>query len=365
MSWEDREYQHSDEGGASFPFVQWQNDGAQLDPRNPRGGFVMPEDQMHSLGTYPADAEVCSLTFRNGESITAFFAEQMEVAVLTTRFCWIKDGDRVNTYVPGARSKLQALCLMRDAGSRLAGPMMLTFRGIPGKLFAEAYKKHRARVNKATKGGAPSYAFVMRIAAGEPEMVGSQQQSRITPVLLVDDFDPDVSYVGDGTLDAIDNERFWNEVKAWRKAWAIPGPNGDGEVEGSENETDAGRSAAQDIGELFGDGKPKGSTPSSPQDSTLSPSTALGMHLPKDDPQALARAVNVKLPPTQKYGVSATVGDLERANDVNALQWFVANASKHPEVAHASSVVLEAIRRRNLEEQEIPFVRPERDDIPF
>jgi hypothetical protein len=343
MSWEDREYQHSDEGGASFPFVQWQNDGAQLDPRNPRGGFVMPEDQMHSLGTYPADAEVCSLTFRNGESITAFFAEQMEVAVLTTRFCWIKDGDRVNTYVPGARSKLQALCLMRDAGSRLAGPMMLTFRGIPGKLFAEAYKKHRARVNKATKGGAPSYAFVMRIAAGEPVMVGSQQQSRITPVLLVDGFDPDVNYVGDGILDAIDNDGFWNEVKAWRKAWAIPGPNGDGEVEDGENgheESDTGRSTAQDIADLFGNDKP---APASAPAATTA------------DPQALARAVNVKLPPTQKYGANATVGDLERANDVNALQWFVANASKHPEVAHACSVVLEAIRRRNLEEQDIPF----------
>lgn len=330
MSWKDREYQYTDEGGASFPFIQWINDGSQLDPRNPRGGFAMPEEQMEDLGAYPAGADVRALTFRNGESTTVFFTEQMEVVVLATRFCWLKDGNRVSTYVPGARSKLQALCLMRgDTG--FAGPMMLTFRGIPGKHFAEAYKKHRARVRKATKGAAPSYAFVMRIAAGEPTMVGSRQQSRITPVVLADDFDPDASYVGDAVLDNFDNKEFWAEVKAWREAWAIPGPNGDGEVEDEDN------GHRKDIAELGGDDAPAS----------------------KPDPDmALVRAVNTLLPPTQKYGKNATVGDLMRASDFNVLQWFVAHAGNKkypqitPEIAQACSVVLEELRKR---ENEIPF----------
>jgi len=324
-----------DEDGASYPFVQWINDGGQLDPRNPRGGFAMPEEQMEDLGTYPAGAEVRQLTFRSGESTTIFFTEWMEVTVLGTRFCWLKDGNRVNSYVPGARSKLQALCLMRDDTGQFAGPMMLTFRGIPGKHFNECYKKHRARVRKLTKGKAPSYAFVMRVVAGEPEMVGSRQQSRITPIVLDDTFDPDTDYVGDSVMDTIDNDRFWGEVEAWRKAWAIPGPNGDGEVEDEDN---GHRTAQQDIAELYG-----GDAPASK---------------PEPDDGALVRAVNTLLPPTQKYGKNATVGDLMRACDVNVLQWFVAHAGNKkypqitPEIAQACSVVLEELRKR---EDEIPF----------
>jgi len=344
MSWKDRTYQMMDEGGASYPFVQWINDGGQLDPRSPRGGFAMPEEQMEDLGAYPAGANVRALTFRNGESTTVFFTEQMEVVVLATRFCWLKDGNRVSNYVPGARSKLQALCLMRgDTG--FAGPMMLTFRGIPGKHFAEAYKKHRARVRKATKGAAPSYAFVMRIAAGEPTMVGSRQQSRITPVVLADDFDPDASYVGDAVLDSFDNKEFWAEVKAWREAWAIPGPNGDGEVEDEDN---GHRTAQQDIAELYGDDAP----------AKHDHDNGGNGNRPAGDPQSWARAVNTPLPPTQKYGKNATVGDLMRARDVNVLQWFVAHAGNKkypqitPEIAQACSVVLEELRKR---EDEIPF----------
>ena len=342
MGWQDRTYQNPDEGGAQYPFVQWVNDGGQLDPRNPRGGFAMPEDQVEMLGTYPAGAEVRNLVFRSGENTTIFFTERMEVAVLATRFCWIKDGNRVSSYVEGARSKLQALCLMRDADGRLAGPVMLTFRGIPGKHFAEAYKQHRARVNKATRGKAPAYAFTMVITAGEPVMAGSHQKSRITPVVLADDFDLDLNFIGDGVLETMDNSDFWAKVNAWKKAWAMPGPNGDGEVEDDDNSDDNGvadnaaRTAQQDIDDLFGPAPTPAPTPAPAP--------------PKDDPLTKARAV--KLPTTQKYGANATVADLEKAKDTAALQWFTAHVAKYPEVAHACSVVLEAMRQR---EQEIPF----------
>lgn len=330
MSWKDREYHNNEEGGASYPFTQWVNDGGQLNPRHDRGGFAMPEEQMEDLGTYPAGAEVRELVFRSGESTTVFFTEKVEVAVLGTRFCWLKDDTRVSSYAPGARSKLQALCLVRDADGRLSGPMMLTFRGIPAKHFSTAYKEHRARVRKATKGAAPAYAFTMTIAAGEPVLAGTHQKSRITPVILVDDFDPDRNYVGDDVMDAYDTPAFWTEVKAWREAWSIPGPNGEGEVGGESDEESGG--VDQDMADLFFDDEPAP---------------------PRVDPLAQARAV--KLPPTQKYGGNATVADLERANDVAAMQWFIAHGAKYPEVAHACSMVLEAMRQREAEKQEIPF----------
>jgi len=361
MGWQDRTYQNPDEGGAQYPFVQWVNDGGQLDPRNPRGGFAMPEDQVEMLGTYPAGAEVRNLVFRNGENTTVFFTEWMTVVVLGIRFCWIgQDGNRVSSYVEGARSKLQALCLMRDVEGRLVGPVMLTFRGIPGKYFAEVYKQHRARVNKATRCKAPAYAFVMRIAAGAPVMAGSHQKSLVTPVILVDDFDPELNYVGDNVLDTMDNSDFWAKVNAWRKAWAVPGPNGDGEVEDDDNgdvtDNDTVRTARQDIDDLFGPAPTPAPTtapapaPTPAPTTTPAPAPTPAPVPPKDDPLARARAV--KLPTTQRYGANATVADLEKARDAEALQWFAAHAAKYPEVAHACSVVLEAMRQR---EQEIPF----------
>ncbi|MEE8392456.1 MAG: hypothetical protein V3S14_16880 [Anaerolineae bacterium] len=221
MSWQDRTYRRTNET-VLIPFIQWVNDGGSLQPRNEIGGFGMPLDQAAMLGAnIPGDAR--AIHHRSGDTTEVIFSSALQVAVLETRFCWIKDKQVIPAYEPGARGKLQAMALVRDADGHTVGPVLLTFKGHAGKQFGAALREQREAVRKATASKAPTYAFFGTYQAGEIEMVGTGQQSPITTVTLAaDGFDPDAAFVGDVALDALD----WDQIDAWKAAWEQPGANG-------------------------------------------------------------------------------------------------------------------------------------------
>ena len=222
MSWKNRTYRRANETVA-FPFIQWINDGGSLEPRSEIGGFGMPLDQGTMLGAnIPGD--VRAIHHRSGNTTEVVFGTALRVAVLETRFCWIKDKQVVPAYEPGARGKLQALALVRDAGGHTVGPVMLTFKGLTSKQFGAALREQRELVRKATAGKAPTYAFFGAYQAGEVEMVGKDRQSAITTVTLVTTgFDPDTAFVGDAALDTLD----WDQIDAWKAVWELPGGSAD------------------------------------------------------------------------------------------------------------------------------------------
>lgn len=233
MSWKDRQYKRQSE--MVVPFIQWVNNGGSLEPRNDGGGFAMPLDQAAILGVdIPGDAR--ALHHRGGNQTEMIFTPVLDVAVLATRFTWVKNKQSIPDYETGARGKLQALALVRDADGNTAGPALLTFRGYASKQFGAALKAHREAVLKATANQAPAYAFFGAFRAGEVKMVGNGQKSAITTIELADDgFDADAAYVGDAELDALD----WNQVDAWADAWKQSG-GADGDGDGESNDRGRG-----------------------------------------------------------------------------------------------------------------------------
>lgn len=233
MSWQDRQYQHADEL-ASYPFVQWVNDPATLDPRADRGGFACPVDQDVSIPGHPA-----AIHHRGGDVTQVIFAQEITVAVFRTRFAWVtQDGQRHAEYIKGARGKLQALCVAKipdQAGGHKASDLvMLTFKGLASRHFGNARRTFSQKIRGLAKGKAPAYAFWMTLRAGHVEMAGSGAQSPVTTIELVEDIDPDRDFVGDALLDSLP----WSDIKQWAAAWKSPGPNGTGAIEGLD-ETDA------------------------------------------------------------------------------------------------------------------------------
>ena len=220
MSWRNRAYEHADEA-AYYPFVQWVNNGDSLEPRSDKGGFACPVGQSVEIPGSPA-----TIHHRNGKSSAVIFADALSVAVLRTRFTWVKDGNRLSDYVRGARGKLQALCLVKPADGTPTGLVILTFTGVVSRRFRAVHRAFQATIRKATGGEAPSYAFWMRVGAGEIEMVGGKKKSPITSIELLEEPDPDRDYVGDVLVDSLP----WKEILSWADAWKNPGPNGSGEV---------------------------------------------------------------------------------------------------------------------------------------
>lgn len=282
MSWRNRQFKVpvQDEG---YPFIQFVHDGAALEPRRKTGGFAMPADQAQIAGGAPEGAEYAALHFKSGESTEVFFSDRLTVAPLVYRFAWIKDGVRIQDYTEGARGKLQLLAFVRSDEGWI-GPVMITTTGLASKDLMAALKEHRSRVRRATAGKAPCSVFAMTIQAGQARMEGKRQQSRVTPIVLADEFDPDRAYVGDEVADRI--EREWGEYERWSRAWSSPGPNGEGEI--GEDEADE-------------DETPKASAPTT--------ETVVSDREEGDWPW------DVPLPfPSKKYG-AATVGTLYNARE--------------------------------------------------
>ena len=238
MSWKDRKSTIEVGEGPAYPFMQFVHNGSSLEPRLEQGAFAMTLEQTDVLDAVPAGATPHTLHFRGGDAESVAVTPRITLAPLTTRFAWIKDQHRMGTYVKGARGKLQLLAYVLStpldearAGELLyAGPVMLTFTGLASKQVSDALKAHRAQVRKATRGQAPSVLFTLTLGVAEPRLAGATQQSRITPIVLVEEgeFDPDRRYVGDALAEVIEQD--WPEYEAWSQAWRNPGPNGDGEI---------------------------------------------------------------------------------------------------------------------------------------
>jgi len=238
MPWNNRQSTIKDSAGPSWPYIQMVNDGSTLDPRSANGGFAMPVEQSEAAGFVPSGMEQRNLIFRESAPTPVYFGEYVEVAPMTTRFAWIKDGHRVANYVEGARGKLQLLCYVKDSEGCWMGPVMLTTTGLASKNVSDAIKAHRERVYKATRGKAPAAYFGMILSATDTQMGGGKQKSKVTPIVLESDFDADRDYVGDTVADEV--ESLWEiQFKPWADAWKNnPGPNGDGEVPGTEEYED-------------------------------------------------------------------------------------------------------------------------------
>lgn len=236
MSWQDRTFEHADEA-ISFNFIQWINDGGSLEPRAEKGGFGCPVDQ-----DIPIPGKAARIHHRGGSTTDVIFSQDLSVAILRTRFAWVKDGLRVAEYVDGARGKLQAVgYVVGGDGAPVPEPVMLTFTGLASREFSQVRRQFTQSVRKATKGQAPAYAFWMHLRAGEVTMAGSTQQSPITTVELAREVDLDQDYVGDALVDATP----WSDVLAWADAWKSPGPNGTGVIhETDEDENDGSETSS-------------------------------------------------------------------------------------------------------------------------
>lgn len=221
MSWKDRTYDHSDDEGLSYPFVQVGHQPGQFDPRPESGGFFQPADQAAMLGAAIPGTPV---TFYpgGGEGEAGVFCSAITIAVLMARQVILKgrgEGARVlDEWEDGAHSKVQAACLVRGENGEAIGPVTLSVKSTVARAFWQALREHRINVRSATGGKAPAYAFYWTFRA-----TGTTQTSEggmVTSFALADGaFDPDETYVGDEVLDGID----WDHLHAWQAAWDTGG----------------------------------------------------------------------------------------------------------------------------------------------
>jgi hypothetical protein len=298
------------------------NDGNSLDPRSANGGFAMPVEQSETAGFVPAGMEQRNLIFRDNAPTPVFFGEYLEVAPMTTRFAWIKDGHRIATYTEGARGKLQLLCYVKDSEGCWMGPVMLTATGLASKDISDAIKAHRERVYKATRGKAPAAYFGMILTAGETQMGGGKQKSKVTPIVLESDFDADRDFVGDTVADEI--ETLWEiQFKPWSDAWKNnPGPNGDGEVPGTEEyEDNASAAPSRPAAAPAPARSATPARPAAPAPAPSRPAAAPARPAAPSRPAAPAAQYDAVLPfKSPKY---TTVQQIFDANDVASLESLV------------------------------------------
>ena len=322
MSWNDRTFKGEEEG-ASYPFIQFMSNGNLMEPSQSHGKFAITEEQMLALANgaekdaIPQKAEPLELVFRKDKGkqkrVPAYAMDGLVVVPVLTRFAWMKDGFRLPGYVEKSHGKLQLLCYVANGSSQFIGPLMLTVSGLASKDLKNALREHRTTVRKATQGKAPAYAFSMLLTVGATIMRGSQQQSRACPIVLDQDWEtalvenPDNYYIGDDLADEIESR--WEEFKAWADTWSKSGPNGDGEVVESADES-----------------------PDAPQDTSAA--------------RTVPTWYNTKLPfKTAKYQ-DGTLGDIYAAGDSGSLQILVTWCQKqgYPEVAVLAGKALDALQ---------------------
>ncbi|HNT73478.1 MAG TPA: hypothetical protein PKH77_00525 [Anaerolineae bacterium] len=327
MSWKDRENPIKDSDGPSYPFIQVVNNGQNLDPRAKNGKFALVADYGEVFGAALEGSEIANLVFRSGDATPVFVTDKLTFAPVVTRFAWIKDGNRLHEYVEGARGKLQVVGYFKGEDGGYHGPAMITATGTNSKEASDAIKAHKAAVNKATKGQASGAYFGMQLQMGETRLVGSgSNQNYATPIALVKDLDPDRDYVGDAIADDIEARH--PEFLAWREAWkgVKGGPNGDGEVPGTEEAETAPVAT-----------KPA-SAPGAPAKSALPAGPA---SVPATDPYAAALPFN-----STKYP-GGTIRKLYDAGDEAALKATVDWCGEKPEhvtVKTAAEAALKALQ---------------------
>jgi hypothetical protein len=289
------ELQQAAEG---YPFIQWVNRGEDLEPRQPAGGFAMPADQDSLI-----DGVRAVLRHSSGSTTPVVYAPGLALAVVASRFAWVKEGMRTLEYAAGARGRLQALCFTAtQAGTRL-GPIVLTTRGTTSRALNDILKTHRAEVRKMTQGKAPAWFFWTRLQAGKPVLVGHKAKSLVTPLeraAAVSEAD----FIGEALVKTIGE--FADEIRRWPDAWKLAG---------SGNEEELAVAAVED------DEAPAA--------------------VPGTEAHELAQAMGLALPfVSRKYGDKATMGDLFRAQDRHALEWFISNPARYPQHTDAARRLL-------------------------
>jgi len=210
MSWKNAATQIG--SAVALPLVQWVNDGGMVIPRQPKGGFALPQSEAGVAKDVLKGAIPVTVRFRGGDE-TAYFSQQIRVAVLATRFVWMKDGVPIPAYAEGARGKVRVLALIEGEHGPFMG--VLTFSGLASKDFWAAWRSHRERVRKQTRAAgqeAPASIFFMTLRAGTQEKMS--QGSVRTTVVLSEEFSPDQDYIGDQAFALIR----WDEVKTWAGA---------------------------------------------------------------------------------------------------------------------------------------------------
>lgn len=326
MSWNNRQFNSGfEEGGASYPFIQFMSRGTLMSPAQSRGKFAMTKEQVLALanGTekdaIPQNAEPLELVFGSGKRAPAYATKGLVVVPILTRFAWIKDGFRLPGYTKGAHGKLQLLCYIANDSNDFVGPLMLTASGLASKDLKNALREHGNIVRKATQGQAPAYAFSALLTVGAPVMRGSQQQSQACPIVLDADWEKTLTehlddyYIGDQLADEIEARQ--EEFKTWAAVWSQSGPNGDGEVAGADPEPDENQPSP-----------------------VVSPDTTVKRTLPDWH--------DAKLPfETAKYQ-DGTIGDIYDAGDSDSLQILVTWCQKsgYPEVAVLAGKALKALQ---------------------
>jgi len=226
MSWKDRKDSRvrDAEPRPEYPWIQWVNRGADLDPRRKQGGFFLTSENLAVLGDPEIPgAEASSLVFSNQDTATGIYMPRLEIAVLADRFGWrVREGNRTYispTYESGARGKLQVLCLLKtEDGS--TGPLVITLTGTVSKDMRTAITAHRQVVQTATGGQGATAWFWLPLAAGKPELRGTEgASSTVTPIIYDKPavFDPDSFYVGDELADWMEDN--FDEIERWRTAW--------------------------------------------------------------------------------------------------------------------------------------------------
>ncbi|MBU1746825.1 MAG: hypothetical protein KKA73_03985, partial [Chloroflexi bacterium] len=218
--WQGRQYRHSGDA-LGYPFVQFVNSGGDLDPRQQQGGFAAPVDQ-----GVPIPGVTATLHHKGGGSTPVIYAPELTLAVVKTRFAWVKQGRRISGYEPGARGKLQVLAIIQTtAGPQVA---MLTFTGIAGRNFGAVRKAHADSVRKATSGQAPAWAFWLTTQADGTELAGKDgAQSPVTKLALAREVDADQDYVGPAVADQIEALLDGPAVQ-WAAAWGSDEDGDDG-----------------------------------------------------------------------------------------------------------------------------------------
>jgi hypothetical protein len=170
----------------------------------------------------------------------------------------------------------------------------------------------------------------MILTAGETQMGGSKQKSKVTPIVLESDFDADRDYVGDTVADEI--EAVWEiQFKPWADAWKNnPGPNGDGEVPGTEEYEDNASAAPQRPAAAPAPARPA-AAPARPATPAPAPSRSAAPARPAAPAAPAAPSRTAAAAPAVQYGAAlpfksakyTTVQQIFDAKDIGALEALV------------------------------------------
>ena len=229
-------------------YVSWINPGAGL----PQPGFFLPLDQEKVEVRIPG--EVVIRVQRSGGSTEGIYTPVLDLVPLADRFRWEKGSGDSKQYATGKYKDLphsgkgwhgrtHVLALVRDVEGKVAGPMLLTFKGWAGSFFLEAAKEHAAAVKEALKTAGedqsiPPTIFFGRFLAGETEMVGSGDQSPVARAAY-ESIPLDDAWIGEEAVGMLETQQ------EFFRTWAAAFRNGNGNDHGDSQRVDPNGDATE------------------------------------------------------------------------------------------------------------------------